>query len=49
MNYIKFLSILLFTMLSFSCSQFTGASEHAIALDRAVETMGGVSESMLRK
>ena len=39
MNYIKFLSILLFTMLSFSCSQFTGASEHAIALDRAVETM----------
>lgn len=40
----KFSLILVFTILSISCSQFTGASEHAIALDNAIETMNNAVE-----
>lgn len=39
MKYIKLLLIWSMTLLCISCSQFTGASEHSVALDRAVQTM----------
>lgn len=44
MRYIKFSLVSVFTILSISCSQFTGASEHAIALDNAIETMNNAVE-----
>ena len=39
MKYIKLLLIWSMTLLCISCSQFTGASEHSVALDRAIQTM----------
>lgn len=39
MKYIKLSLIWSMTLLCISCSQFTGASEHSVALDRAVQTM----------
>ncbi|WP_350588501.1 hypothetical protein [Psychrobacter sp. 78a-MNA-CIBAN-0178] len=39
MKYIKLSLIWSMTLLCISCSQFIGASEHSLALDRAVQTM----------
>lgn len=39
MKVLKILFVMASITLSISCSQFTGASEHSIALDRAVQTM----------
>lgn len=44
MRYIKLPLIWSMTLLCISCSQFTGASEHSIALDRAVQTMNEAVE-----